>query len=114
MIPLESFLTLVIFVYTEFFDNVPLPSDNADLMALLERLNSEMEEDRREHGRRLDRITENLRSLENRVLTIENSRVVRLLHLASGLTCAVKRRAVTRGMPTKLVALLKRSKAWHC
>lgn len=73
------------------------PSDNAELIDLVERLISELEHDRHEHRRRLDRITENLRSFDNRVLTIENSRVFRMLQRAAALVRVVKRRAPALG-----------------
>jgi len=72
-------------------------SDNAELIDLVERLISELEHDRREHRRRLDRITENLRSFDNRVLTIENSRLFRMLQRATAMVRVMKRRAPSLG-----------------
>lgn len=71
-------------------------SDDRQTVALFERLLSELEHDRQESRRRLDRFAENLRSFDRRVFTIENSRVFRLLQRATAFLRVWQRPAVVR------------------
>lgn len=71
-------------------------SGDGQIVALLERLISELEHDRQESRRRLDRFAENLRSFDRRVFTIENSRVFRLLQRATAFLRVWQRPAVVR------------------
>ena len=71
-------------------------SEDADLIELVERLISELERERQANRRRFDRIAENLQGLDTRLLTVENSRIFRLLQNAGALLRVWKRRTGLR------------------
>jgi GT2 family glycosyltransferase len=71
-------------------------SDNFELVDLVDRLISEMERERQANRRRFDRFSENLQALDSRVLTVENSRLFRLLQNAGAFLRVWKRRTGLR------------------
>jgi GT2 family glycosyltransferase len=57
-------------------------SGDSELADLVDRLISELERERNADRRRLDRFAENLRDIDSRLLTVENSKIFRLLQRA--------------------------------
>lgn len=57
--------------------------DDPEVVRLLDSLIDQLERQHEETSRKFERLTENLRELDNRILTVENSRVFRVLHKAS-------------------------------
>lgn len=57
--------------------------ENPDVLRLIESLIDNLETQHAETSRKLDRLSESLRQLDSRILTVENSRVYRILHKVS-------------------------------
>src|SRR5260221_249943 len=57
--------------------------DSADVLRIIDGLIKQLDREREENSRKLSRLSENVRSLDNRLLNVENSQLFRMLHRAS-------------------------------
>lgn len=65
-------------------DRLRAPADRDQLVHLMDEILDRWERDRDETARRINRLTENLQTLDSRLLTVENSRVFRALQSVTG------------------------------
>jgi O-antigen biosynthesis protein len=57
--------------------------DSANVLPIIDSLIKQLDRDREENSRKLSRLSENVRSLDSRLLSVENSHLFRMLHRAS-------------------------------
>src|SRR5260370_5197458 len=57
--------------------------DSADVLHIIDGLIKQLDQEREENSRKLSRLSENVRSLDSRLLNVENSYLFRMLHRAS-------------------------------
>jgi O-antigen biosynthesis protein len=57
--------------------------DGAEILRIIDSLVKELDRDREESSRKLSRLSENVRSLDSRLLNVENSYLFRMLHRAN-------------------------------
>jgi GT2 family glycosyltransferase len=57
--------------------------DSADVLRVIDSLIKQLDHERDENSRKLNRLSENVRSLDSRLLNVENSHLFRMLHRAS-------------------------------